>query len=217
MEAFMTNHPIYTITNPLIATLMLQLRDQKTKAHQFRHLIRQITQQMLGPVSEHLPTTHRAVVTQLQAEVSGDVLTEPIVLYTILRAGLAMADVVFDTFANVKANYHLGLVRDAQTHQPSNYYNNSCVIANKKQTAIIVDPMIATGNSLASAIQQINPDHFAQVIVIGIIATPVGLNHVLSQAPATKIFVAAIDPTLDNNKYIVPGLGDAGDRFFNTF
>lgn len=212
----MSNHPIYTITNPLLATLTLRLRDQKTNSRLFRKTIRQITTQMLGSVSCHLPTSKQTVITPMHTKAHADVLSEEIVLYTILRAGLAMSDVVFEWFENVVVNYHFGFVRDQTTHQPHYYYSNHPA-QQKKRTAIVVDPMIASGHSLKAALDHLKNTQWQQIIVMGIIATHEGLDYVLHNCDRTKIFVVAIDEELDENKYIVPGLGDAGDRFFQTF
>jgi uracil phosphoribosyltransferase len=147
-------------------------------------------------------------------ETAGVELAQRVGLIPILRAGLGMVDPVLDLVPTAEV-WHLGLYRDEKTAQPVRYYDK-LPMESPVDVAIILDPMLATGGSAMAALMTLREWGVKQVKVVSLIASQEGVDAVASQFPEAQIFVCVVDPILNDHKYIVPGLGDAGDRIFNT-
>jgi uracil phosphoribosyltransferase len=156
------------------------------------------------------PTTVQTPLT----EASGSSIAERIALIPILRAGLGMVDPILNLIPDAQV-WHLGIYRDETTMQPVEYYSK-LPAGQPVDTALILDPMLATGGSVLAALDDVENWGVTKIKVLSIIASRHGIDVVQNRRPETQIYVAAIDPELNNRKFIVPGLGDAGDRTFNT-
>ncbi len=204
---------IFELSNPLTKTLITHLRDQNTKAPQFRHTIVELTKQLAYEALKKHPLIKHDINTW-QGEKSFDAIDETnIVVVTVLRAGMPMLDSIIELLPNALAGF-LAMKRDEDTHKSVLYYDRlpEC----KDKTILLVDPMIATGGSLCDALKLIKTREPSKIITLNIIASPEGLEAVASEHPDVDTYIAQIDDELNENKYIIPGLGDAGDRSYNT-
>jgi len=160
-----------------------------------------------------LPTQSTRVVTPL-TETESHCLSVNVGLVPILRAGLGMIDPLLDLLPDA-AVWHLGMYRNEETAEPVGYYDK-LPSQNAPQVALVLDPMLATGGSIDLVVRRLIQWGVDEIRVLSIIASQVGIDRVRSDFPSVKVFVAAIDPILNEQNYIVPGLGDAGDRIFDT-
>ena len=186
---------IHVVDHPLIKEKMTRLRDKNTQPKDFRQLLDQIAQLLLFEVTGY------------ELDVSG------ITVVPILRAGLGFLDAVMDLVPEAKVG-HIGLTRDEETLQPIKYY---CKMPKDKDAEIIlIDPMLATGGSAEAAITMLKQDGYKHFRFMCLVAAPEGVALVNRSHPEVPIYTAALDDHLNENGYIVPGLGDAGDRVFGT-
>jgi uracil phosphoribosyltransferase len=199
--------------HPLVLHKLLQLRDCRTDPPRFRALVRELTWLLLGDVLADLPLETAEVQTPLGPCV-GHRLSERIGVVPILRAGLGMADAVQELLPEVQV-WHLGLYRDHETLQPVTYYNKLPPTPTV-DLALVVDPMLATGGSAVAALSLLASKGVRQRHFLGLIAAPEGVRALADAHPDVPVTLAAIDSHLDAHCYIVPGLGDAGDRQFAT-
>jgi uracil phosphoribosyltransferase len=199
--------------HPLVQHKVTLLRDRNSDPRLFRELVAELSQLLFFEATADLRLTPRPVHTPL-AECLGQRVAERVGLVPILRAGLGMAEAVLHLvpFAQV---WHLGLYRDHVTHQPVRYYSKLPEHAHL-DLAVVVDPMLATGGSALAAIDILRKGGVQRVKVLSLIAAPEGVRAVHSLYPDVPIHLAALDSHLNESAYIVPGLGDAGDRQFNT-
>jgi uracil phosphoribosyltransferase len=203
------------VDHPLIQHKLTQMREISCGAYGFRTLLREISLLIGFEISRGLEMTQRAIQTPLTT-MSAPTLAEPSpCIVPVLRAGLAMADGLLDLMPTVQVG-HIGVYRDHDTKQPVEYLVR--LPKNIGQPFFVVDPMLATGNSLIHACDVlvrhgIEPE---KIRVMALVAAPEGLRTFFSRFPAVKVYAAALDERLDNNAYIVPGLGDAGDRMYGT-
>jgi uracil phosphoribosyltransferase len=199
--------------HPLVLHRLAQLRDRTTPPPAFRRLVHELSQFLFVEASRDLPVVDVTVQTPL-AVCPGQRVKESIGLFPILRAGLGMAHAILDFIPEAQV-WHLGLYRDHDTCQPVTYYNklNDRVPLDR---CYVVDPMLATGGSAIAAIDILKERHVKSIVFIGLIAAPEGVRAIHSVHPDVPIHLAALDTHLDENKYIHPGLGDAGDRQFAT-
>lgn len=202
------------LDNPLVAHKVTLLRDKNTSSATFRRLVKELTYLEAYPATATLPTIPTTVETPL-APTEGVSLTEvaPTVV-PILRAGLAMADAISDIIPMAPVA-HLGMFRDEQTHEPLVYYGKFPHDLGKRPV-MVVDPMLATGGSMLEALAELRKRGAQQIIVMVLVASPQGVVRVLTQDPDCLLYVCALDQGLNKQAYIVPGLGDAGDRIFET-
>ena len=204
---------VVPVEHPLVQFHVTQLREQSTCSAEFRSSVRCLSELMAYEATKDLPISQRTVQTPL-AEANGVAIAGRIGLVPILRAGLSMVDPVLDLMPTAEV-WHLGLYRDEATARPVRYYDK---LPEKRpvDVALILDPMLATGGSVTAALQSLREWGVPRVKVLSLIASKEGVDVVSSQFPEAQIYVCQIDPVLNENKFIVPGLGDAGDRIFNT-
>lgn len=201
------------VDHPLVRTALTRLRDKRTPTHQFRVLVEEVSLLMAYEVTRDLPVKARRVQTPLAAS-RGWVLKRDVVLVPVLRAGLGMLPgfqaVLPDATVAV-----IGLKRDEITLATHTYLTK--IPDDLSGTdVILLDPMLATGGSASTAIALLRARHAKKVRVASIVAAPHGVERVLEAHPGTRIFTAALDARLNRNGFIVPGLGDAGDRVFGV-
>lgn len=207
-----TGH-VTVVNHPLMQVHLTKLRDKTTQPSLFRASVRRLAVLMAYEATKDLHLVETRVETPLE-ETDGVGLSQRIGLIPILRAGLGMVDPVLDLVPTAEV-WHLGLYRDEKTAQPVRYYDK-LPMESPVDVAIILDPMLATGGSAMAALMTLREWGVKQVKVVSLIASQEGVDAVAAQFPEAQIFVCVVDPTLNDQKYIVPGLGDAGDRIFNT-
>ena len=205
--------PVHVSTHPLVAHHVCTLRNPATQPSEFRRVVRQLTTLVAVEATAGLPTRGVRVPTPL-GEAAGRVLADRIAIVPILRAGLGMADGLLDLIPDAEV-WHVGLYRDEATLQPKEYYNK----LPKKlgaSVAIVVDPMLATGGSAVRTCEILKAVGIPRIVFVALIASPQGVETLVRGIPDVAIHVAAVDAGLNDSGYIVPGLGDAGDRQFGT-
>ena len=210
------NYPNVTIFNhPLVNHKIAILRDAKTSMKEFRELIEEITTLMTFEcLKEGVPTVEREVQTPLEVCTQQVVKDNAIAIVPILRAGLGMVNVIHVLFPTARVG-HIGLYRDEETLEPQEYY---CKLPDgiEDKLVLVVDPMLATGGSACDAITMLKKRGCKQIKFMAIIGAPEGVSRVAEAHPDVEIFVSTLDRCLNENGYILPGLGDAGDRLFGT-
>ncbi len=204
---------IYELSNHLTKTLITRLRDEKSDAISFRHTIRELTKQLTYEALKNCPLIKKTIKTWNDETSFDSIDEENIMAVTVLRAGMPMLDSVIDTLPNASAGF-LAMKRDETTHESKLYYDRLPPCEGK--TILLVDPMVATGGSLLDAIKLIKERKRRKIITLNIIGSPEGLEAVTTTYPDVDIYIAQIDEKLNDDKYIIPGLGDAGDRAYNT-
>jgi uracil phosphoribosyltransferase len=204
---------IFEVEHPLIQNHLARLRDVSTAPAEFRVLVQRLAVLLAYEATKDLELAPAHVQTPL-AVTTGQVLNQRIGLIPILRAGLGMVDPVLNLIPGAEV-WHLGVYRDEKTATPIEYYSR-IQGTSPVDVALVLDPMLATGGSAVAALATLKEWGVPQVKLLAIIAAREGIDEVFSQFPDTQIYVCAIDPDLNHKKYIVPGLGDAGDRIFNT-
>ena len=205
--------PCVVLNHPLAAHHLSGLRSVATTPPAFREHVRQLATLLAVEASRQLPARSCSVTTPL-CETSGQELAVTVGIIPILRAGLGMVDPLLDLIPQAQV-WHLGLYRDEETAQPVEYYAK---LPDQKpvDVAFVVDPMLATGGSATAALETLRRWGVPEVHLLAIIAAKAGIDRVEAGFPETHIHVCAVDPELNSRKFIVPGLGDAGDRTFNT-
>lgn len=204
-----------TIMNhPLIQHKISRLRDKTTGTNEFRTLVSEIAMLMGFEALRDLPTELVEVETPIETTMQPMIAGKKMAIVPILRAGLGMVDGVLNLVPSAKIG-HIGLYRDPETHEPHEYY---CKLPEpiEQRTILVVDPMLATGGSGADAITMIKQHGGKNIKFMCIIAAPEGLERLHKEHPDVQIYVGALDRQLNENAYICPGLGDAGDRIFGT-
>lgn len=204
---------VFASTHPLVAHKVTLLRDKTTKPERFRALVREIAALMTYEATADLLITPKSVETPL-ALAAGAVLKEPIGLVPILRAGLGMVAGVWDLMPNAEV-WHIGLYRDERTLKPVEYYNK-LPIEPTVSVCLILDPMLATGGSAVATVDVLKRWGVKKIKFVGIIGAPEGIALMQKHHPEVPIYLAVIDERLNEYGYILPGLGDAGDRQFGT-
>jgi len=207
----MTN--LFVSDHPLVAHKLIKMRDINTTPEKFRDLVREISTLITYEALRDLKLTPRKVQTPL-AEFEGVHLSEQVGLMPILRSGLGMVDGVWGLIPNAEV-WHIGLYRDEETLKPVEYYNK-LPINPTVQVCFVLDPMLATGGSAVATIDILKRWGANRIKFLGILAAPEGVAELQKHHPEVPIHLAAIDDHLNEVGYIVPGLGDAGDRQFGT-
>jgi uracil phosphoribosyltransferase len=200
------------VDHPLAGHLLLALRDKTTPASIFRSVTKRLTTVLMLEATKAFPTRPATVETPLE-EAAGAVLAQPIVAIPILRAGLGMLDAVVELFPEVRVGY-IGLERDEATFQPSEYYAKLPKLGDA--STFVLDPMLATGGSAAAALTSIKEAGAGAIVMVSIVAAPEGIAALEETHPDVRVLTAAVDRELNEQAYIMPGLGDFGDRLFGT-
>lgn len=204
---------VFQSNHPLMQHKLALLRDVNTEPKRFRELVREVTWLLLYEATEDLIPVERAITTPM-GDTTGRVLMEEIAFAPILRAGLTMVGPALEMIPTSQI-WHIGLYRDEETLRPIEYYTK----VPKKATAevaFLLDPMLATGGSATAAVDIIKRSGVQNIKFVGLIAAPEGIERLSSAHPDVPIHIAAVDEGLNEIGYIVPGLGDAGDRLFGT-
>lgn len=190
------------------------LRDKNTRTKQFRELVTEITSLMTYEIMKDLPLQEVEIETPVAKMTAQKLSEQPIVLIPILRAGLGMVDGIWSQVPSAKVG-HIGMARDEETLQPKEYYRN-LPVDTEKSRVFVLDPMLATGGSAAAAIAYLKSYGIKHIEFVCMVASPEGIAHLTSEHPDVQIYAATVDEKLNENGYIVPGLGDAGDRLYGT-
>jgi uracil phosphoribosyltransferase len=200
------------VDHPLAGTMLTALRDASTPPPLFRLLAKRLSLVLALEATRAVPTAPRKVTTPL-AEAEGISLAAPMVAVPILRAGLGMLEAVTELFPEVPVGY-IGLERDHATFQPSTYYSKLPLL--EGSYVLLLDPMLATGGSAAAACSSLFAARPARVTLLSVVAAPEGIERLAAEHPHLQVVTAAVDERLNDAAYIVPGLGDFGDRLFGT-
>ena len=204
---------INEIFNPILKDRLTLLRRKETPSKIFRQTVEEIATFMTYEVAKNFKLKEIEIETPIK-KCKAKVLAEEFVIVPILRAGLGMVSGALKVLPNAAVGF-IGLVRDETTHQPIEYYKKLPPnISGKK--IIVIDPMLATGGSSSAALQMLKNDGAKDIVFVCIISAPEGIKKISEDHPEIPIYTAAIDERLNENAYIVPGLGDAGDRIFDT-
>lgn len=201
------------IDHPVVRHHLTQLRDRTTRPEQFRTIVGRLTNLLVFRATEHLELRDRQVQTPLTAY-PGSELSQSIGLVPILRAGLGMIDPVLSLLPTAEV-WHLGLYRDETTSRPVEYYSK-LPPGRPVDVAMVLDPMLATGGSAVLAYHTLKRWGVSRVKLLSIISAPEGIDRLQHECPDLEVYVCAVDQCLNKRNFIVPGLGDAGDRIFNT-
>ena len=205
---------VHVMDHPLIVHKLSLMRDKSTGPKEFREAVEEISTLLCYEATRDLPLKEVEIETPIARTKASFISGKKLAIVCILRAGLGMVDGVLDLIPNAKIG-HSGLYRDPDTLQPVEYY---CKLPTdiSSRDVIIVDPMLATGGSAIAAIQFLKGYEVKHLKLMNIIAAPEGIERVHREHPDVEIYCAAVDEKLNDHGYIVPGLGDAGDRIFGT-
>ncbi|MBE6975062.1 MAG: uracil phosphoribosyltransferase [Ruminococcaceae bacterium] len=205
---------VYVLDHPLIQHKLAILRDKNTGTKEFRALISEIAGLMCYEATRNLPTEEVEVETPLTTAKCRMLAGKKLAIVPVLRAGLGMVDAMVELIPSAKIG-HIGLYRDPETHKPVEYY---CKLPEdiEQRQVYVVDPMLATGGSAVAAIDFLKARGCKNIIMMNIIGCPEGVKCVREAHPDVEIYLAACDERLNEHCYILPGLGDAGDRIFGT-
>lgn len=204
---------VFILDHPLAGTYLAKLRDKKTDPESFRAQAARLSSMIALEITKDLPTKEQSCETPMTITTE-NVITQSIGIVPILRAGIGMVQPFLDFLPTARALY-IGMYRDEETHQPVSYYNK-LEDTEKVDVAYVVDPMLATGGSAIAAVSALKDWGIEKIKFAGLIGAPEGVKALHEVYPEVDIYLAALDDHLNEKKYIVPGLGDAGDRIFNT-
>lgn len=210
----MENNKVHILDHPLIRHKLAIIRNKDTDTKQFREIIKEIATLMAYESFKDVPTQQIEVETPLEKVTQTVVKENSIAIVPILRAGLGMVDGILTLFPAAKVG-HIGLYRNEETLEPEEYYCKLPVGIEEK-VVMVVDPMLATGGSAVDAIKMLKKRGCKRIKLLSIIAAPEGIEKVAKEHPDVDIFVSTLDRCLNEHGYILPGLGDAGDRIFGT-
>ena len=205
---------VHVLDHPLIHHKLAVLRNKETPVKEFRELVSEIAGLMCYEATRNLPTVEVDVETPICTAKCRMLAGKKLAIVPILRAGLGMVDSFVDLIPSAKIG-HIGLYRDPETHKPVEYY---CKLPDDigNRVVFVVDPMLATGGSAVAAIDFLKQHGCKNIIMMNIIGCPEGIKAVQDAHPDVEMYLAACDEKLNAHAYIVPGLGDAGDRIFGT-
>ncbi len=205
---------VHVLDHPLIQHKLAILRNKNTTVKEFRELVSEIAGLMCYEATRNLPTVEVEVETPMMTAKCHMLSGKKLAIVPILRAGLGMVDSMVDLIPSAKIG-HIGLYRDPETHKPVEYYCKLPADVENRQV-FVVDPMLATGGSAVAAIDFLKRRGCRNIIMMNIIGCPEGVKAVQDAHPDVEIYLAALDERLNDHAYILPGLGDAGDRIFGT-
>ena len=205
---------VTVIDHPLVHHKLSILRDKETPVKEFRELVGEIAGLMCYEATRNLPTEDVLVDTPITTAKCKQLAGKKMAIVPILRAGLGMVDSMVALIPSAKIG-HIGLYRDPETHKPVEYY---CKLPEdiENRVVFVVDPMLATGGSAVAAIDFLKAKGCRNIIMMNIIGCPEGVKAVQDAHPDVEMYLAAVDEKLNDHAYIIPGLGDAGDRIFGT-
>ena len=205
---------VTVLDHPLIHHKLAIMRNKNTGTREFREMVNEIAGLMCYEATRNLPTKEVVVETPITTTTCKMLAGKKLAIVPILRAGLGMVDAMVDLIPSAKIG-HIGLYRDPETHEPVEYY---CKLPEDvgNRVVFVVDPMLATGGSAVAAIDFLKKHGCRNIIMMNIIGCPEGIARVTEAHPDVDIYMAACDEKLNDHAYIVPGLGDAGDRIFGT-
>ncbi len=208
------NYNVHILDHPLIRHKLAIIRNKNTDTKQFREIIKELATLMAYESFKDVPTQEITVETPLETTTQIVVKENSIAIVPILRAGLGMVDGILSLFPAAKVG-HIGLYRNEETLEPQEYY---CKLPShiEEKVVMVVDPMLATGGSACDAIKMLKKRGCKNIKLMSIIAAPEGVDKVAKAYPDVEIFVSTLDRCLNEHGYILPGLGDAGDRIFGT-
>ena len=214
MTAAVGTGRVTVVEHPLVQHKLSYLRDKNTPTVHFRKLVNEITLLLTYEATKDMPTEDVEVETPLETGRFPHISGKKVAVCPILRAGVGMLDGVLSLISSARVGF-IGMYRDEETLEPIEYYAKLPADVAERDV-ILLDPMLATGNSTAAAIRTVKDAGATSVRLIAIIAAPEGIERILRDHPDVQIVVAAIDRGLNERGYIVPGLGDAGDRLYGT-
>ena len=205
---------VHVVDHPLIQHKLAILRDVNTGVKEFRELVSEIAGLMCSEATRNLPTVEVEVQTPVAVAKCRMLAGKKLAIVPVLRAGLGMVDSMVDLIPSAKIG-HIGLYRDPETHLPVEYY---CKLPEdiESRVVFVVDPMLATGGSAVAAIDFLKARGCRNIVMMNIIGCPEGVKTVQEAHPDVEMYLAAVDEKLNDHAYIIPGLGDAGDRIFGT-
>ena len=205
---------VVILDHPLIHHKLAIMRNKNTGTREFRELVNEVAGLMCYEATRDLPTEEVMVETPITTAKCRMLSGKKLAIVPILRAGLGMVDAMVSLIPSAKIG-HIGLYRDPETHEPVEYY---CKLPDdiENRVVFVVDPMLATGGSAVAAIDFLKKHGCKNIIMMNIIGCPEGIKRVTEAHPDVDIYMAACDEKLNDHAYIVPGLGDAGDRIFGT-
>jgi uracil phosphoribosyltransferase len=203
------------LDHPLIKHKLTHIRNKQTNSKEFREIVRELGALMAFEVTRNLPTVDVEIETPLEKMNSPIIGGPAMAIVPILRAGLGMADGILNLIPNACVG-HVGMFRDPHTHKPIEYY---CKLPDRmeERECMVVDPMLATGGSAVAAITLLKQKGARKIKLVCLIGSPEGVELVRNIHPDTEIYLAELDRELDDKAFILPGLGDAGDRLYGTY
>ena len=204
---------LHIIDHPLIKHKLSIMRNKETSTIKFKQLLTEISMLMGYEVTRDFPIEYEEIETPLTKMNAPKISGKKVVIAPILRAGLGMVDGLTTLIPSARIG-HIGMYRDEETSQPVFYYYK--MPSNKDRLVIVTDPMLATGGSACDAITRLKNDGYTNIRLMCLVASPKGVETVTTQHPDVDIFLASLDEGLNERNYILPGLGDAGDRIFGT-
>ena len=204
---------LHIIDHPLVQHKLTLMRDKSASTSKFRKLLKEISMLMGYEVTRDFPLTYEEIETPLQKINAPKIAGKKVIIAPILRAGLGMVDGLLELIPSARIG-HIGMYRDEETCLPVFYYYK--MPADKDRLVIVTDPMLATGGSACDAITRLKKDGYQNIRLMCLVASPKGVKAVQEMYPDVDIFLASLDEGLNAKNYILPGLGDAGDRIFGT-
>ena len=204
---------LHLIDHPLVQHKLSIMRRKETSTIKFRNLLKEISMFMGYEVTRDFPVTYEEIETPLMKMNAPKISGKKVVIAPILRAGLGMVDGLLELIPSARVG-HIGMYRDEETCKPVFYYYK--MPADKDRMVIVTDPMLATGGSACDAITRLKADGYKSIRLMCLVASPQGVKTVNEMHPDVDIYLASLDEGLNDRNYILPGLGDAGDRIFGT-
>ena len=204
---------LHIIDHPLVQHKLTLMRDKSASTSKFRKLLKEIAMFMGYEVTRDFPLTYEEIETPLQKMNAPKIAGKKVVIAPILRAGLGMVEGLTELIPSARIG-HIGMYRDEETCLPVFYYYK--MPADKDRLVIVTDPMLATGGSACDAIARLKKDGYTSIRLMCLVASPQGVKAVQEMHPDVEIYLASLDEGLNAKNYILPGLGDAGDRIFGT-
>ena len=204
---------LHIIDHPLVQHKLSIMRNKETSTLKFRELLKEIAMFMGYEITRDFPLEYEGIETPLMKMNAPKISGKKVVIAPILRAGLGMVDGLLSLIPSARVG-HIGMYRDEETCQPVFYYYK--MPAGKDRLVIVTDPMLATGGSACDAINRLKADGYTNIRLMCLVAAPKGIEAVTQSHPDVDIYLAALDEALNERNYILPGLGDAGDRIFGT-
>ena len=204
---------VHIIDHPLVQHKLSLMREKQTSTNKFRQLLQEISMLMGYEVTRDFPLMYEDIETPMQTMSAPKIAGKKVVIAPILRAGLGMVDGLLNLIPSARVG-HIGMYRDEESCKPVFYYYK--MPEHKERLVIVTDPMLATGGSACDAIDRLKKDGFTHIRLMCLVASPQGVKAVRDNHPDVDIYLASLDEGLNEKNYILPGLGDAGDRIFGT-